>query len=121
MSDKTSEMIDVEVKKLVDQQYLRCKSILESKRELVEALRDLLLAKQTITYPDIKAVLGPRQWAIKAEYSKYVESKADDPVPESIPAKVDSDTAVCGSDSTSSTTGSAPSNSDPAPAMGNSR
>ena len=73
-SEATAEKIDFEVRKIVDEQYLRSKQLLETYREQVLALSELLFKKETVGYTDLKEVLGARPWQIKSGYQKFVDS-----------------------------------------------
>jgi len=71
-SEQTAQVIDVEVKKVISDQYERTKGILTQNAEKLRALAELLLAKETITYNDLLECLGQRPFQVKAEYLKYV-------------------------------------------------
>ena len=49
-------------------------------KDKVEALSTMLFAKETIGYPDLKEVLGPRPWPISGAYEKFVDTRALQPV-----------------------------------------
>jgi cell division protease FtsH len=52
-SEQTAREIDLAVKDLVDQAYLRAKSILEERRKELEDLAKLLLEKETLTAAEL--------------------------------------------------------------------
>jgi cell division protease FtsH len=59
-SEKTAELIDEEIKKLVDSQYERVKKLLlEHKDELLK-LANRLLEKEVLFKEDLEEILGPR-------------------------------------------------------------
>ena len=74
-SENTAERIDFEVRKLVDEQYLRVKDLLQQYKERVYALSDRLFEKETLVFADLKEVLGPRPWPLKKEYAKFVDTE----------------------------------------------
>jgi cell division protease FtsH len=57
-SEKTAELIDSEVRRLVDEAVALTRSIIEQERENIERLADLLIDKETIFTEDIEAILG---------------------------------------------------------------
>ncbi|MBR4844558.1 MAG: ATP-dependent zinc metalloprotease FtsH [Alistipes sp.] len=57
-SEHTAELIDDEVRRIVDEAVELARQIVEQERERIEALADLLLAKETIFTEDIESVLG---------------------------------------------------------------
>jgi cell division protease FtsH len=57
-SEDTAKQIDEEVKKIVDETYLRVKEILTGKRDKLEELARLLLEKEVVEEVDLKKILG---------------------------------------------------------------
>ena len=74
-SEETAQLIDQEVKQLIQTQYSRCKTLLNEHKDKVEALSKSLFAKETIGYPDLKEILGPRPWPISGAYEKFVDTR----------------------------------------------
>ena len=74
-SEQTAQLIDSEVRRLIDSQYARVKGLLNDHREQVEALSKALFAKETIGYPDLKDILGPRPFPISGAYEKFVDTR----------------------------------------------
>lgn len=72
-SNKTSKLIDEEVKSIIDGCYNRCKEVLLEKRDLIEKLAEALLKKETLTLPDILEIMGPRPYPLKETIAKYLE------------------------------------------------
>lgn len=66
-SEKTAEMIDNEVKNLIQSIHERTMKILMDHREGFEQLASLLLEKEVIFADDLKNIFGPRPWAVDAE------------------------------------------------------
>jgi cell division protease FtsH len=58
-SEKTSEIIDEEVKKMTDIAYQRAKNILNEKKEALSKLANRLLEKEVIFKEDLEEILGP--------------------------------------------------------------
>jgi cell division protease FtsH len=59
-SEETSKMIDEEVRKLIDNAYIRTKNLLTEKRAEVEKLAEALLDKEVLFQSDVEALIGPR-------------------------------------------------------------
>lgn len=59
-SEKTAEIIDEEVKKMIDIAYQRAKNILNEKKELLTKLAERLLEKEVIFKEDLEEILGKR-------------------------------------------------------------
>jgi cell division protease FtsH len=59
-SDKTAELIDQEVRSLVDMCYQKTKVLLNEKKELLEILAQELLKKEIIFQADLEVILGKR-------------------------------------------------------------
>lgn len=66
-SEKTAELIDQEVKKLVEKAYQRAVSIIEKNKEKVEQLANFLLEKEVIFSEDLEKIFGKRLWPTHAE------------------------------------------------------
>ena len=75
-SEKTAEIIDEEVKAIVDEQYNRAKDLINSHREQHKELAELLVEKEVIFADDVERIFGKRPWTSRQdELSK--ESKKD--------------------------------------------
>lgn len=66
-SEKTAELIDEEVKKMVNEQYQRAKAILDKHREGHNELAQLLIDKEVIFAEDVERIFGKRPWASRSE------------------------------------------------------
>lgn len=66
-SEKTAELIDEEVKKMIAEQYARAKQILADNKEGHEALTQLLIEKEVIFAEDVEHIFGKRPWASRSE------------------------------------------------------
>lgn len=61
-SEKTAEIIDEEVKKLIDKAYKRTKELLMAHREELNKLATQLLEKEVIFREDLETIFGKRPW-----------------------------------------------------------
>jgi len=64
-SEQTAEMIDNEVRKLIDEAYLRTKALLTDKKSDVEKLAKALLEKEVLFQSDVEALIGKRPFEHK--------------------------------------------------------
>ena len=62
-SEKTSEAIDEEVRRISDRLYLRAKTILTSRRAELERIAAELIQKETLDRPQIELLLVPEHVA----------------------------------------------------------
>lgn len=62
----------MEVRKVVDECYARTKELLEDKKELIIALAEELLAKESINLPQIIKVIGERPFPMKESLREYL-------------------------------------------------
>jgi len=81
-SEKTAEMIDNEVRKLIDAAYERTKALLTEKRSDVEILAKSLLEKEVLFQSDVEALIGKRPF----EHKKLLD---EDNIPVMHAANVD--------------------------------
>ena len=66
-SEKTAELIDEEVKRMVNEQYARAKQILSDHKEGHNRLAQLLIDKEVIFAEDVEHIFGKRPWASRSE------------------------------------------------------
>ena len=66
-SEKTAELIDEEVKRMVNEQYERAKQILSEHKEGHNKLAQLLIEKEVIFAEDVEQIFGKRPWASRSE------------------------------------------------------
>ncbi len=59
-SDTTATLIDDEVRKLIESQYVRAKQLLTDRRTELNLLAETLLIKEVIVKSDLEALIGPR-------------------------------------------------------------
>src|SRR5690606_8062336 len=61
-SEATAELIDREVKRIIDAVRAETRALLEEKRELLETLAQALLTKEVLNENDLADILGPRPY-----------------------------------------------------------
>jgi cell division protease FtsH len=61
-SEERAKLIDLEVSKILDQQYQRAKEVLIMNKEKVEKLGSELLDKEVIFKSDLESIFGNRKW-----------------------------------------------------------
>jgi len=66
-SERTAQIIDEEVKKLIDTAYARTKDLLLRNKEQLEKLAKHLLEKEVIFKEDLEKIFGKRQWEDRHE------------------------------------------------------
>lgn len=66
-SDETAEIIDQEVKRIVNEQYERAKEILRKYAKQHNEIRDQLIQHEVIYHDDVERILGPRQWKSRTD------------------------------------------------------
>lgn len=66
-SDKTAELIDEEVKRIVNEQYARAKQILSEHKEKHNQLAQQLIDKEVIFAEDVEHIFGKRPWTSRSE------------------------------------------------------
>jgi len=71
-SEHTAQRIDEEVKRIVDNCYKEVEQLLEEKKELIEALAERLLDKESINLPEIIEVIGDRPFEMKESIRNYL-------------------------------------------------
>lgn len=83
-SEKTAELIDQEVKAIVDEQYNRAKNIITTHREQHKELADLLVEKEVIFADDVERIFGKRPWISRQEELSKENKKGSEEVIEEI-------------------------------------
>ena len=66
-SDRTAELIDDEVKNMINEQYERAKELLSKHKEGHSQLTQLLVEKEVIFAEDVERIFGKRPWASRSE------------------------------------------------------
>ena len=75
-SERTAELIDDEVRRLVDEAVATTRCIIEEERANIERLADMLIEKETIFSEDIESILGRSAQQIERDKREEAE-KAD--------------------------------------------
>ena len=71
-SEKTSELIDTEVRNQINQVYARTKQLLTDKREGLEKLANKLIEKEILFQSDLEEILGKRPFDHRTTYDEFV-------------------------------------------------
>ena len=66
-SERTAELIDEEVKRMINEQYERAKKVLTEQKEGHNQLAQLLIEKEVIFAEDVERIFGKRLWASRSE------------------------------------------------------
>ena len=79
-SEKTAEAIDIEVHKMITEQYERAKALLSKHKEGHAELAKILIEREVIFAEDVEKIFGKRPWASRSEEifdNKTEENPAD--------------------------------------------
>merc|ERR1719436_1550981 len=76
-SEVTGQMIDKEARAIVEEQYERVKAMLIEKKDIMHALTNGLMEKETLVYHELKEILGERPWALKEQYAKFITASGN--------------------------------------------
>ncbi len=87
-SEETGKMIDQEVRKLIDEAYIKTKKLLEEKRGDVELLAKELLVKEVLFKSDVEALIGKRPFEEKKLLDIEPEDLVSQEPPTSIPEEL---------------------------------
>ena len=79
-SEKTSELIDNEVRGLIAEVYKKTKDLLTEKREGLEKLAQKLLEKEILFQSDLEEILGKRPFETRTTYDEFVNGTDKAPV-----------------------------------------
>ena len=83
-SEKTAQIIDEEVKKMIDEAYDKTKKLLLDNREKLDSLAKTLLEKEVIFKEDLELIFGKRQYETDSIYNDSV--KPTEPVSTAVPS-----------------------------------
>jgi AFG3 family protein len=73
-SDQTAQLIDEEVRRIVNDAYERCRALLNEKGEALKTIAEELLSKEVLTREDMIRLLGERPFPDMHEEIKYIDS-----------------------------------------------
>ena len=76
-SEETARLIDLEVQKIVNEQYERAKSILKAYAEGHNQLAQVLLEREVIYTEDVEHIFGKRAWVSRSEEILELQEKAN--------------------------------------------
>jgi len=71
-SEETAQMIDSEVRNLIDSAYKRTHELLSQHKADIEKLAERLLSKEHLDREDLIELLGPRPFPEKSTYEEFV-------------------------------------------------
>ena len=77
-SDETAQIIDEEVKRIVNEQYERAKQILREYAKEHNKIRDLLVEREVIFHDDVEIILGPRKWKSRTDEIMEINRKEEE-------------------------------------------
>jgi len=80
-SEKTAELIDKEVSNLIETQYQRAIDLLETNKDKLSQLADILLEKEVIFKDDLQKIFGNRPFPEKEEVPLIAKKATDETFP----------------------------------------
>jgi ATP-dependent metalloprotease FtsH len=90
-SEETARIIDEEISKIIEAQYIRAKEILTANKEKLVQLAELLLEKEVIFKENLEEIFGKRPWQSRDEVlhaenfkKKPVDTKEEEPLKDSL-------------------------------------
>ncbi len=76
-SESTAQIIDEEVKKIIDDAYQRTKKLLSGKKKELETLAKELLDKEILYQSDLEKLIGKRPFDTQTTYEEYTTPDAE--------------------------------------------
>ena len=73
-SEATAQVIDEEVRALVDTCYARTRTLLEAQRDSLRGVAELLLERETISQLDLAKIAGERKWPPVGAVREYLQA-----------------------------------------------
>ena len=108
-SEETAKLIDIEVQRIIREQYERAKELLSTNAEGHNQLAAALLEREVIYSEDVEAIFGKRPWASRSEEILESQQAAEEKKSKEEKKGSDSDDSANDSDATTDgdkTTGS---------------
>ncbi|KAI1651674.1 ATP-dependent metallopeptidase Hfl [Daldinia loculata] len=85
-SEGTGQVIDAEVRRIVEQAYKKCKDLLLERKKEIGLIAEELLRKEMLVRDDMVRILGPRPFNDRDDFSKYFGGDASKAPPGPPPA-----------------------------------
>lgn len=79
-SEDTARNIDVEVRRIIDEAYQQCHTLLTEKKKEVGIVAEELLSKEVLGRDDLIRLLGPRPFPESGEFAKYFDGKGGETI-----------------------------------------
>lgn len=76
-SDETAKLIDEEVRTILDEQFKRSYDLLSGKRDLLDKLAEMLLAREVLLKKDLVELLGIRPWDTEEDRKNAEEEQEE--------------------------------------------
>lgn len=76
-SDQTQNLIDLEIRKIINDCTERTRNLIKMYREKIQNLSDALLQKETLDLKNIVEILGERPFETKSNFKAYLETKKE--------------------------------------------
>ncbi|KAJ5103800.1 Mitochondrial respiratory chain complexes assembly protein YTA12 [Penicillium argentinense] len=79
-SEDTARNIDIEVRRIIDEAYKQCHTLLTEKKSEVGIVAEELLSKEVLGRDDLIRLLGPRPYPESGEFAKYFDGKGGETI-----------------------------------------
>ena len=89
-AESTAQQIDLEVSRIVEEAYKRCKDLLTAKKEEVGLIAQELLKKEVLVRDDMVRILGQRPFGDNEDFEKYFGGAKPQSTPPPFPEETDS-------------------------------
>ncbi|MDM1522155.1 ATP-dependent zinc metalloprotease FtsH [Empedobacter falsenii] len=83
-SEQTAQVIDKEIKKMIEEQYVRAKEILDINRDKVDLLAQKLIEKEVIFREDLEEIFGPRKYVSELDQMEEKDEKTFETEPQQV-------------------------------------
>lgn len=89
-AESTAQQIDLEVSRIVEEAYKRCKDLLTEKKNEVGLIAQELLKKEVLVRDDMVRILGKRPFGDNEDFEKYFGGSKPESTPPPFPEETDS-------------------------------